>query len=262
MEQKLVRFTGQSVLVTGGATGVGYETARRFAMEGANVVITGRREDVGKEAETRLQKEGLNVRYLPGDVADEQQVKQFIGKAIEMNGKLDVLINNAAMSKPIKFLGADRHQWKKVFDVIVDGTYYCSQEAAKHMVANGIQGHIINVSSINAFRALDESSHYNAAKGAMDQLTRCMALELIDQGIRVNGVNLGFIDTPMSVVDGENELETKWFKSIYVENKKIPQRRAAQPHEVANVISFLASKDASYLCGAMIPVDGGLSITF
>jgi NAD(P)-dependent dehydrogenase (short-subunit alcohol dehydrogenase family) len=256
------RFVDKSVLITGGATGVGYATAERFATEGAKVVITGRRQDVGTVAANRLKEQGLDVSFIAADVTDENEVKLLFNKSIELNGKVDVLVNNAAISYPIRFLGADYNKWRNVFDVIVNGTYFCSQEAAQHMVSNQIKGSIINVSSVNAYRALQDSSHYNAAKGALDQLTRCMALELIDYGIRVNGANLGFIDTPMSIIEGENELETDWFKSIYVEQKKIPQRRAGQPFEVANVLTFLASEDASYLCGAMIPVDGGLSITF
>ncbi|MBW7460989.1 SDR family oxidoreductase, partial [Paenibacillus sepulcri] len=136
------------------------------------------------------------------------------------------------------------------------------QAAAQLMIANRIQGRIINVSSINGARALEESSHYNAAKIAMDQLTRSTALELMDEGIRVNGVALGFIDTPMSVVDGVKEHETEWFQSIYAARGKIIQRRSGQPEEAAGVIAFLASEDASYICGAVLPVDGGLSVTF
>lgn len=262
MSLNLQRFHGKSVLVTGGATGVGYAAAHRFALEGARVVITGRRHEVGANAEQSLRAEGLDVRFVAGDVADESSVKRMIGQTIDLHGKIDILVNNAAIANSIRFLGADRVKWKQVFDVIVDGTYFCTQEAALHMVAAGIKGHIVNVSSINGSRALEQSSHYNAAKGAMDQLTRNTALELIDHGIRVNGLSLGFIDTPMSVVDGENELESDWFRSIYVERGKIPQRRAAQPAEVAAAIAFLASEDASYICGAVIPVDGGLSITF
>lgn len=262
MTLNLQRFHGKSVHVTGGATGVGFAAARRFASEGARVVISGRREDVGRQAEEQLRGEGLDVRFVAGDVADEQQVKRMFAQTVELHGGLDVLVNNAATANSIAFLGADRAKWKQVFDIIVDGTYFCSQEAAQYMVANNVRGNIINVSSINGYRALEMSSHYNAAKGAMDQLTRNMALELMEHGIRVNGLSLGFIETPMSFVDGVNELETDWFRSIYVERKKIPQQRQGYPHEVAAAIAFLASEDASYICGVLLPVDGGLSITF
>ncbi|UVI30056.1 SDR family NAD(P)-dependent oxidoreductase [Paenibacillus spongiae] len=256
------RFEGKVALVTGGATGVGFATARRLAGEGAKVVITGRRADVGEQAARELKGEGLAVEFVAGDVASEPSVKDIFAYVDRVYGRLDILVNNAAAFQPLRFLGTDRKEWRKVFDIIVDGTYFCTQEAAQLMAAKGIRGHIVNVSSINGNRALEESSHYNAAKGAMDQLTRNTALELMDAGIRVNGVALGFIETPMSVVDGVNEHETEWFKSIYVGRGKIAQRRQGQPEEVAGVIAFLCSEDASYMCGAIVPVDGGLSITF
>jgi NAD(P)-dependent dehydrogenase (short-subunit alcohol dehydrogenase family) len=130
------------------------------------------------------------------------------------------------------------------------------------MVDNAIHGSIVNVSSINAHRALDLSSHYNAAKGALDQLTRCIAFELSPYQIRVNGVAPGFIETPMSIVNGVKEHETEEFQNYYVNMRKIPLARHGQPEEVANVILFLASEEASYIQGAIIPVDGGLSNTF
>lgn len=259
---KMRRFEGKVALVTGGATGVGYATASRLASEGAQVVITGRRVDIGEQAARELSGQGLAVEFIAGDVADEQSVRSVVEHIDRIYGRLDILVNNAASFQSMRFLGANRAEWRKVFDIIVDGTYYCTQAAAQLMVSKGIRGHIVNVSSINGQRALEESSHYNAAKGAMDQLTRNTALELMDEGIRVNGVALGFIETAMSVVDGVVEHETDWFKSIYVGRGKIAQRRQGQPEEAAGVIAFLASEDASYLCGAIIPVDGGLSITF
>lgn len=258
-----MRFENQSVLVTGGATGIGYAITKRFASEGAKVVMVGRREEVGKKADQELTEQGLDVHFVQGDVSVQEDVERFVQATVELNGKIDVLVNNAAMSNEMKFLDKDTAKWRKVFNVILDGAYLCSRTAAQSMIDAGIQGKIVNVSSINAYRALYGSSHYNAAKGALDQLTRCMSLELAEHGIRVNGVGPGFVDTPMSVLEnGENELESDWFQSIYVDNQKIPLKRAGLPEEIASVVSFLSSPDASYICGATIPVDGGLSITF
>lgn len=262
MEQGLRRFEGRTAVITGGATGVGFAAARRFAEEGASVVISGRRADVLEEAAASLRAEGHRALPVVADVADETQVRRLMEEAAKQFGRIDVLVNNAATFTPGTFMDTDYAEWRKVFDVIVNGAYFCTKEAARRMIAQGGGGQIVNVSSINSTRALDESSHYNAAKGALDQITRNTALELIDKGIRVNAVALGFIDTPMSVVDGVKEHETDWFKDIYVARKKIPQRRSGQPEEAAAAIAFLASDDASYMCGAVIPVDGGLSITF
>lgn len=257
-----LRFSGKSVVVTGGATGVGYETVRRFAREGASVLFIGRRKEAGEAAVAQLREEGLPAVFMQGDVAAETDVEAAAKAAAETHGGIDIWVNNAAAFEPVPFLHADRAKWKRIFDIIVDGAWFGSQYAARCMTEQGRGGSIINISSINAYRALDQSSHYNAAKGALDQLTRNLAYELIDYGIRVNGLNLGFIDTPMSVVDGVNELETDWFRTIYQKNKKLPMKRAAHPAEVAAAVAFLASEDASYICGATIPVDGGLSITF
>lgn len=262
MERGLRRFEGKVAVITGGATGVGLAVARRMAEEGARVVITGRRADVGHKVVDSLRKAGLEAAFVPADVSDAEQVRGLMEQAVNVYGRIDILVNNAAVFTPGKFMETDYEQWRKEFDVIVNGTYFCTKEAAKYMIAQGIRGHIVNVSSINSTRALEESSHYNAAKGALDQITRNTALELMEHGIRVNAVALGFIETPMSVVDGVNEHETDWFRDIYVGRKKIPQQRQGQPEEAAGVIAFLASKDASYMCGAVVPVDGGLSITF
>lgn len=262
MQSSHKRFTDKSVVITGGATGIGFATASHFAAEGARVTMVGWRQDDGEQALKKLLKMGYSANFVLADVSSAADIERMVENVINKFGQIDILVNNAAISTTIEFLHADYAEWHKVFNIIVDGTYLCSQLVSQQMVRQGIQGHIVNVSSINSHRALQGSSHYNAAKGAVDQLTRCMALELIPYGIRVNAVNPGFIDTPMSVVDGENELESDWFQANYVKQRKIPQARAGHPAEVAAVIAFLASKDASYICGATIPVDGGLSITF
>jgi len=262
MESGLKRFEGKTAVITGGATGVGFATAVRLAEEGARVVITGRRVDVGRQAAESIRAAGMTAEFVPADVADAEQVCSLMDQAVERFGSIDILVNNAAIFAPGRFMDTDWTEWRRVFDVIVNGAYFCTKEAAGRMIAQGIQGSIVNVSSINSTRALEESSHYNAAKGALDQLTRNTAMELMEHGIRVNGVALGFIETPMSVVDGVKEHETNWFRDIYVGRKKIPQQRQGQPEEAAGAIAFLASLDASYMCGAVIPVDGGLSITF
>ncbi|MCB0049486.1 MAG: SDR family oxidoreductase, partial [Caldilinea sp.] len=147
-------------------------------------------------------------------------------------------------------------------DVIFYGAVHCSRAAGKVMVAQGQGGRIVNVSSVNAFLGMAQSSHYNTAKGAVDQLTRCLAVEWAPHGILANGVAPGFVDTPMSIVDGVNELETPDFQEIYVRRRRIPLARAAQPEEIAEVVRFLASDRCSYMTGHTIVVDGGLSITF
>lgn len=256
------RFTGQTVIVTGGATGIGLATAKLFAAEGADIVIAGRNEANGKAAWNELKNLGGNPLFLRTDISEEAAVRRMVDQTLEHTGRIDAMVNNAAMFYESEFLLETSERWRAVFDTIVNGAYWCSKYAAEAMIERGISGSIVNVSSINGSRALQLSSHYNAAKGALDQLTRCVALELSPYGIRVNGVAPGFIETELSIVGGENELESEWFKQYYVGQRKIPLARAGRADEVASVIAFLASDASTYIQGAIIPVDGGLSTTF
>ncbi|WP_162341445.1 SDR family NAD(P)-dependent oxidoreductase [Paenibacillus paridis] len=256
------RFKGQTVIVTGGATGIGFAAAKLFTIEGANVVIASRDEQNGLRACNELKEIGGQPLFVQTDISDEGAVQHLMNRALEQTERIDVLVNNAAMFYESEFLKETTDRWRAVFDTIVNGAYWCSKYAADAMVQRNISGKIVNVSSINGYRALQLSSHYNAAKGALDQLTRCTALELSPYGIRVNGVAPGFIDTALSVIGGVNELETEQFQQYYVQQRKIPQARAGTVDEVASVIAFLSSEASSYIQGAIIPVDGGLSITF
>jgi meso-butanediol dehydrogenase/(S,S)-butanediol dehydrogenase/diacetyl reductase len=140
---------------------------------------------------------------------------------------------------------------------------HCARAMTPVMIDGGRGGAIVNVSSIHGYRVEEMASAYDVAKGGLDQLTRALALELAPHGIRVNGVAPGFVDTPMSILpDGTNELELPWFREHYVGRRKIPLARAADPSEIASTVAFLASGDASYVNGAILVVDGGLSITF
>jgi meso-butanediol dehydrogenase/(S,S)-butanediol dehydrogenase/diacetyl reductase len=270
----LLRFNGKTVIITGGATGIGLAAARLFVREGASVVIAGRNSVAGEKAAAELQ-EISNVQqfmplndppndplYVQTNVASEDDVIRLISYSVEHTGRLDVLVNNAAMFYESDFLTETTEQWHQVFNVIMDGAYFCTKHAANAMIKQGHGGAIVNISSINSYRALNKSSHYNAAKGALDQLTRCTSLELAPHGIRVNGVAPGFIDTGLSLIGGVNELETEEFLHYYVKQRKIPLARAGFPEEIATIIAFLASEEASYIQGATIPADGGLSITF
>ncbi|MBP1994029.1 SDR family NAD(P)-dependent oxidoreductase [Paenibacillus eucommiae] len=256
------RFAGKTVVITGGATGIGFAAAQLFASSGAHVVLAGRNSANGEAAQQALREKGGEHLFVQADVSKEEDVKRLMQQAAAHNGRIDILVNNAAMFYESDFLTETSEQWRRVFNVIADGAYLCTKYAAEVMVANGHPGAIVNISSINGYRALNKSSHYNAAKGALDQLTRCTALELAPYGIRVNGVAPGFIDTGLSVIGGVNELETEDFLHYYIGQRKIPLARAGLPQEIATIIAFLASEESSYIQGATIPADGGLSITF
>ena len=194
-----------------------------------------------------------------GSYADEEVI--FEGeKTIQQNwGTLDVLINCAGVSEKTNPIEMDIDRWRVTFDCMVNGCILISKLAVKFM-NNG--GRIVHLSSIHGTRAEIHGSSYSMAKAAINQYCRSMALELADKGILVNAIAPGFVNTPMSVIDGENEIDTKWFKDNYIIGQHLPLRRAGLPDEIAGVALFLAGKDASYITGQVIVVDGGLSITF
>lgn len=256
-----MRFPDKTVIVTGGGSGIGFAIAKAFAAEGANVVIADLPDSDGKAAAQNIKAQGGTASFITADVSDEQQVIELMDETLRLTGTIHILVNNAAVFKTSSFLEESTETWKTIFKVIFDGAYFCTKYAGRIMAENK-GGSIINISSINSQRALDLSSHYNTAKGGLDQLTRCTAFELSPYGIRVNGVAPGFIRTPMSIVDGIDELETEEFKQYYAGLRKIPAARPGMPEEVAQAVLFLASEQSSYIVGATLPVDGGLSITF
>jgi len=247
----------KKVIVTGASSGIGRSTAERFAREGWDVCVTARRED-------RLQKlvagmaAGKHL-VVPGDYSDPRTAESIASQAREAWGVVDALANCAGVYYGAPAIGSSLEDWRKAFDVMIDGALYLTR-AAVPLMSRG--GRIIHVTSIHHERAEAGASSYSMAKAAINQYCRALALELAPQGILVNALAPGFIDTEMSVVNGVNELESDWFKQNYVEGHHLPMKRPGKPEEVAGVIYFLAGPDASYLTGQVITVDGGLTITF
>lgn len=247
----------KKVLITGAASGIGRAAAIRFAEEGYDVCLN----DTQEEKLLLLVKELVKGDHLllPGSYAEERTI--FSGeKLIKENwGSLDALVNCAGMFEKTYPLEMDLARWRKIFDCMVSGCHLMTKLGAKLM---GKGGRIVHISSIHSERAEMHASSYSIAKAAINQYCRAMALELADQNILVNAIAPGFVNTAMSIVDGQNELESEWFKTHYADNQHLPMRRAAEPSEVAGVAFFLAGKDASYITGQVIVVDGGLTITF
>jgi 3-oxoacyl-[acyl-carrier protein] reductase len=153
----------------------------------------------------------------------------------------------------------DFAQWRRPFDIMVNGGLHMTRAAVPLM---GKGGRVIHVTSIHGERAERGGSAYAMAKAALNQFCRAMAIDLAPKGILINAIAPGFVDTPMSVVDGVNELESDWFLDNYVEGGRLPLHRAGTPEEIAGVAWFLAGPDATYVTGQVITVDGGLSVTF
>lgn len=254
------RLQDQVAVVTGAGTGIGAATALRFVEEGATVIIVGRRREK-LEATARQSPSPEKMIIAAGDVREPATVDAVLAEARKL-GRLDIVVNNAAMAYPVDFLETDLDEWRKIMDVILIGAYRFSHEASRFMIEKGIAGRIVNVTSIHGTQAEPLASSYGAAKAAVNQFSRCLAVELAPHNIRVNAVAPGFVDTPMSVYGGENELDSPRFKQQYVAERRIPLARAGDPPEIAAAILFLASEESSYVTGHVLTVDGGLTCTF
>jgi meso-butanediol dehydrogenase/(S,S)-butanediol dehydrogenase/diacetyl reductase len=243
------RFEGKIVIVTGAGSGIGAATARRFLQEGAYVVANGRREK--KLHETIADSDAAKSLVHPGDVSDEAYVKRLIEDTITKFGKLDVLVNNAGIATFGPFAQITTEQWRKMMGTDLDAVYFVIREALPHLLKT--KGSIVNLSSVSGLGGDWGLSAYNAAKGAITNFTRALALEYGSHGVRVNAVAPSFTSTEATA-----DLE-KSPAIIAAFRDRLPIGRAAIPEEVAGVIAFLASEDAVFVNGVVLPVDGGIS---
>ncbi|MGE3691494.1 MAG: SDR family NAD(P)-dependent oxidoreductase [Novosphingobium sp.] len=235
------RFAGKVAIVTGGARGIGGASAARLAAEGAQVLVA----DLGKPAALPP-----GAQFLQTDVTDGVQVRAAVDTALESWGRLDVLVNNAGIGALGDTEGTDEALWDKVFAVNVRAIYlFC--HAAIPAMRQGGGGAIVNIASISGLFGDYGMAAYNASKGAAVNYTRSLALDCAQHNIRVNAVCPGLVATDMSNAALANPVDRDfWFE-------RIPLGRAAMPEEIAAAVAFLASDDASYMTGAMVPVDGG-----
>jgi 3-oxoacyl-[acyl-carrier protein] reductase len=247
----------KKALISGASSGIGEATARRFAAEGWDVCLNARRGDrlAALAAGFPL---GEHL-ICPGDYSDPD-VAARIGQSVRQAwGRLDALINCAGVFMPVDPVDSTMDDWRKPFDLMFNGGVNLTRMAVPFMTAGG---RVIHVTSIHGERAEAKASSYSMAKAALNQYCRALAVDLAPRGILVNAIAPGFVATPMSVVDGVNELESEWFKQHYVEGHHLPLKRAGRPEEIAGVAWFLAGPDASYITGQVLTVDGGLTITF
>jgi len=250
------------VIVTGGANGIGFACVRRFYEDGDQVVIADKNAEAGRAALEKLGAEPDKVIFVTCDVADKLSVHNLIAQTISNFGRIDVLVNNAGIIIKGGALDLDVKDFDKVLAVNLRGAFLVAQAVAKHMVqtideSDDRSGRtrrpfsIVNMSSINAVVAIANILAYEVSKGGLNQLTKAMALELAPYGIRVNAVGPGSVKTDMLAGVAENE------QAMDMIHSRTPLGRIAHPDEVAGVVAFLASKDASYITGECIYVDGG-----
>jgi meso-butanediol dehydrogenase/(S,S)-butanediol dehydrogenase/diacetyl reductase len=243
------RFKDKVVIVTGAGSGIGKATACRFLDEGAKVALVGR---------TRKKLESVAEAYpgevtliLDADISVEADVNAVVEKTVEKFGRLDVLVNNAGVVAEGDVAGLTTNDWRKVMATDLDGVFFASRAAIPHLTS--AKGSIVNVSSVSGTGGDWGMAAYNAAKGAVTNLTRSMAMDHGKDGVRVNAVNPSFTITGMTQdMVGDKELVAKF-------NERFALEGPGKPEDVASVIAFLASDDARFVTGVNLPVDGGIS---
>ena len=245
---------GKVAIVTGGAQGIGYAVAKRLLIDGAKVVIADINAKIGEVAEEELREYG-EIRFIKADVGSKLDVHNLVAGALEVFGDIDILVNNAGIVHGADFLDVSEDDFDRVLNVNLKGCFLAGQAVARYMVEKindgGRAGSIINMSSVNAVVALPNQVPYSVSKGGVSSLTKVMALSLAEHGIRVNAVGPGSIMTEMlqSVVNDQDAR-----KRIL---ERTPMGRIGETKEIASVVSFLASNDASYVTGQTIYADGG-----
>lgn len=244
------RFKDKIALVTGGTAGIGLECARQLGLEGARVLITGLPQD-GNTAKTALEKEGIEVICLQGDMGDEAFCREVVETAVSQWGGVDLLINNA-FSFLAKGADAQREDFAHSFNVGPIAFSRMIDLCRASMTSRG-GGAVVNVSSISGFVAQTNRWTYNCAKGAVNQLTRCAALDLAPEGIRVNSISPGWIWT--REVDKAADYDREKWEPVWGAYHML--RRLGHPIECARAALFLLSDDASFITGTDLPVDGG-----
>jgi NAD(P)-dependent dehydrogenase (short-subunit alcohol dehydrogenase family) len=247
-------FTGQTVLITGASRGIGAATAVLFGELGAHVIVNYRADEAGAQRTAEaVAAAGGTVAVIQADVGSEPDVARMMQAVAAQWGPVRVLVHNASAINRDHFLDATPDAFDLMFDANVRGPYRMSQLAAEQMIAGGVRGSIIHISTILARQTIGNRTLYAATKGALEALTRAMALDLAAHHIRVNAIAPGLIYT---------EALRAGISALGEENfvKYIPLNRFGEAREIAAVVAFLASDAASYITGAVIPVDGGLGV--
>lgn len=247
-------LAGKVAIVTGGGSGIGRATALGLAVRGANVLITGRRE--GRLAEVAAAHQ--NISGFVADVGELRDASRTVAQAVNLWGRLDVLVNNAGAGAILPLAEVTADQIASIFSVNVVGPSLLAAAALPHLAQR--KGSIINISSTFGRKAAASLSHYAASKAALEHLTRCWALELAPQGIRVNAIAAG--PTESNALTGMMGLSPEAAAAIEAqEREQIPLKRRGVPDDVARWIVSLAGRHAEWVTGQVIAIDGGLSVT-
>jgi len=253
-----MKFENKEVaIVTGATKGIGWGIAKVLAREGCRVVVVGRDEAGGAKTVKEIQQEGGEAYWVKCDVSQEDQVKAMVQSTLDKWGRIDVLINNAGLGVYKTVLDTSAEDWDRCMNVDLKGVFLCSKYCIPHMLALG-KGAIVNISSVHAHASVNGCAPYDAAKGGVTALTRAMA---IDHGptIRVNDISPGWVMTPLiqSIFDSYDD-PVKAQRDV--EARQV-MKRIGTPEDIGHAAAFLASDEASFITGAQLFVDGGMTAT-
>jgi 3-oxoacyl-[acyl-carrier protein] reductase len=246
-----MRLENKVAMITGAGSGIGKETAYLFAKEGARLVLTGKTADKLEKVCKEIHENGRKAIFKIGDVSKREDMDDVVNTAMNEFGRIDILINNAGINKDALVTKMTKEQWNGVIEVDLTGTFNCIQAVVDVMINQG-SGVIINASSISGIYGNIGQVNYASAKAGLIGLTKTLAKELGRKGVRVNAVAPGFTITPMTSKVPDKILEMM--------KEKIPLHRLAEPIDIAYAYLYLASDEARYVNGAVLSVDGGLTV--
>ena len=249
-----MKLKDKIAIVTGATKGIGVAIAKVYAQEGAKVVLAGRTENLGNEVVAEIRQNGGDAIMVVCDMSKTSDINNLVAKTVARYGGVDIVVNNAGVNHSANFFDITEEDWDWVMSVDLKGSFFLGQEAARVMIDQGRSGSIINISSVMAVLALADQIPYCAAKGGVNQMTKAMALALIDKGIRVNAVGPGPVMTELM----ERVVHNKEKHDELME--RLPIGYIASCEEIARVCVFLASEDSSYIIGQCIYPDGGRMI--
>jgi 2-hydroxycyclohexanecarboxyl-CoA dehydrogenase len=246
-------MSGRVAIVTGGGSGIGLAIGRRLAADGTAVALFDRNSEAAQEAAVEIEASGGTSIGLSVDVTDRPGIEAGVAKVVDGLGPPTILVNNAGLQGFDPFLTISPEKWQRILDVNLTGTFHCCQVVLPHMIEAG-WGRIVNISSSSAQGGQPLMTHYVASKAGVIGFTKALALEFGPQGITVNTIPPGFIDTPMLRASEEKGLLGK---GVEFNAARTPVRRIGQPEDIAASCAFLVSDEASYVTGQVIGVNGG-----
>jgi NAD(P)-dependent dehydrogenase (short-subunit alcohol dehydrogenase family) len=248
-----MKLQNRVALVTGSAQGIGAAICEEFLKEGAIVY--------GLDRVSQPPNSQKHFRAFKSDLTDHAALRANVEEIVQAQGRIDILVNNAAISYYEELTSSSLEHWQHTQSVNIEAQYVLCRLVAPQM-ALGKWGRIVNIASTQAIATEPKVGAYAASKGAIISFTKSLAVELAPFGINANAIAPGCIHTPMSIINGVDETQTEYFQKWYVTERKIPLGRPGQASEIARVAVFLASPDSSYVTGHTLVADGGLTITF